>query len=144
MWRSWGPAPSLGGAWSFPKRPLPKGEKEAVRAWFGCPPEGEKNAFRKRYQFVLWKGGRKPRISHRVHTRGIENSWYRSINNSEKVWLYHSWDRHGWEVGKLTWMEEERGRERAKEGSGKEGGKEGEAAPYSNTHSHTRRNTIPT
>lgn len=41
-------------------------------------------------------------------------------------------------------MEEERGSERAKEGSGKEGGREGEAAPGSNTHSHTRRNTIPT
>lgn len=39
--------------------------------------------------------GRKPCISHRVHTRGIENSWHQSINNSEKVCLCRSWDRHG-------------------------------------------------
>ena len=42
MWRSRGPALSLRGAWSFPKRPLPKGEKEAVRVSFECPPEGGK------------------------------------------------------------------------------------------------------
>lgn len=47
VWRGWGPAPSLRGAWSFPKRPLPKGKKRGGQGLIRVSPEGEQNACRK-------------------------------------------------------------------------------------------------
>lgn len=40
MWRSWGQALSLRGAWSFPKRPLPKGKKRGGQGLIRVSPGG--------------------------------------------------------------------------------------------------------
>ena len=59
MWRSWGPALSLRGAWSFPKRPLPKGEKKRWSGFDSSVPQRMRkmHSEKKRNQFVLRKRG---------------------------------------------------------------------------------------